>query len=59
MRGAPYSHDRQTGNGATNMSKLLSMIALIAGGSWVGVEAYVVIADAVESIGPLLVMPTF
>jgi hypothetical protein len=41
------------------MSKLLSTIALIVVGSWIGVEAYVVIADAVASIAPLLAAPTF
>jgi hypothetical protein len=41
------------------MSKLISTIAIIAVGSWVGVEAYVVIADAVASIAPLLITPTF
>jgi hypothetical protein len=41
------------------MSKFLSMIAIVTVGSWVGVEAYVVVADALESIAPLMTLPTF
>jgi hypothetical protein len=41
------------------MTKLLLLTAIITVGSWVGVEAYVVIADAVASIEPVLTLASF
>lgn len=39
------------------MDRLLSLTIVIALGSWIGVEAYVVIARAIETLAPLLGLP--
>jgi hypothetical protein len=39
------------------MERLLSLTIVVALGSWIGVEAYVLVARAVEILAPVIGLP--